>query len=255
MAWPFLDVASSVAIAHRGGDTEAPENTLAAFAAAVALGYTHLETDVHCTADGVLVAFHDPDLQRMTGVPGCIAERTWAEVAAIEVGGGHRIPTLDELLDAFPDRYFNIDPKADRAVVPLGDAIARHAAVTRVCVGSFSDERVRRLRRRFGPSLCTAPGPQGIARVLAAARGLAPRRLPYGCVQVPPRFGPISVSGALVSRIHDLGLAVHVWTINDEAQMHELLDAGVDGIMTDKVRVLRDVLRARGRWAGTQADS
>ena len=255
MAWPFLDVASSVAIAHRGGDTEAPENTLAAFSAAVELGYTHLETDVHTTADGVLVAFHDPDLQRMTGVPGSIAERTWAEVAAVELGNGHRIPTLDQLLEAFPDRFFNIDPKADEAVVPLGNALQRHGAVARVCVGSFSDDRVRRLRRRFGPALCTAPGPRGVARVLAAARGLAPRRVPYGCVQVPPQLGPIAVTAPLVARIQGLGLAVQVWTINDEASMHQLLDAGVDGIMTDKVRVLRDVLRARGRWAGTEPEA
>lgn len=248
MSWPFLDHPSSIAIAHRGGDTEGPENTLVAFQAAADLGYTHLETDVHRTADGVLIAFHDADLQRMTGTPGTVADRTWADLCAIDLGGGHRIPTLDELLEALPDAFFNIDPKADDAVEPLGDALARHGAIDRVCIGSFSDDRISRLRRRLGPRLCTAPGPKGIARVLAAARGLAPRKLPYGCIQVPPRFGPVTLTAPLVTRVQGLGLAVHVWTINDEQTMHDLLDAGVDGVMTDKVRVLLDVLRSRDRW-------
>jgi glycerophosphoryl diester phosphodiesterase len=246
--WPFLDHQLPLAFAHRGGTSEAPENTLAAFEAAVRLGYTHLETDVHRTADGVLVAFHDADLARMTGVPGGLAEWTWADLAAIDVGGGHRIPTLDELLEAFPDRWFNIDPKADAAVEPLGDAILRHGALDRVCVSSFVDARIARLQHRLGPRLCTAPGPRGIARVLSAARGLGPRRLPYGCVQVPPRLGPIALSASLVTRIRRLGLQVHVWTINDEVTMHHLLDLGVDGIMTDKVTLLRQVLERRGQW-------
>jgi glycerophosphoryl diester phosphodiesterase len=250
MSWPFLEHPGSVAIAHRGGDTGPPENTVAAFAAAVELGYTHLETDVHCTADGVLVAFHDSDMARMTGRRGGIAERSWAEVAAVELPGGHRIPTLDEVLESFPDRFFNLDPKVDAAVEGVGDAIERHGAVGRVCVASFSDARVTRLRRRFGPALCTAPGPRGIARVLAAARGLAPRSVPYGCLQVPPALGPLALSGPLVRRLHQLGLAIHVWTVNESEAMAELLDLGVDGVMTDNVRALRQVLTGQGRWPG-----
>jgi glycerophosphoryl diester phosphodiesterase len=238
----------SVAIAHRGGNTEAAENTMAAFAAAVRLGYTHLETDVHATADGVLVAFHDEDLERMTGLPGGIASRRWADLAAIELPGGEHIPTLDEVLDGFADRYVNIDPKADGAVVPLAQAIERHAAIDRVCVGSFSDRRTSRLRRTLGPRLCTSPGPAGVLRVLAAARGVRVGRLPYGCFQVPPRFGPIRVTASLVRAVQRLGLAVQVWTINDRSEMQRLLDLGVDGIMTDDIRLLRDVLVERGRW-------
>jgi glycerophosphoryl diester phosphodiesterase len=248
VTWAFLDHPGPLAFAHRGGRTGAPENTVAAFAGAVALGYTHLETDVHCTADGVLVAFHDPDLRRVTGLAGGVAQRRWADLAALDLGGGHRIPTLDEVLEAFPDRWFNIDPKADDAVGPLGDALERHRAVGRVCVASFSDRRVARLAHRLGPGLCTAPGPRGIVRVLAAARGLAPRRLPYGCVQVPTRLGPLPLTGPLVARIQRLGLAVHVWTINDEAEMERVLDLSVDGIMTDEVGLLRRVLERRGSW-------
>ena len=239
----------SVAIAHRGGNTEAAENTMAAFAAAVALGYTHFETDVHATADGVLVAFHDEDLERMTGLPGGIASRRWADLAALELPGGEHIPTLDEVLDGFPDRFLNVDPKADGAVVPLAEAIERHGAIDRVCVGSFSDRRTGRLRRRLGPCLCTSPGPAGVARVLAAARGLRVGRLPYGCLQIPPRLGPIRLTSSLVRSVHRLGLRVHVWTINDRTEMLRLLDLGVDGIMTDDIRLLRDVLIERGRWS------
>ena len=238
----------SVAIAHRGGCSEAPENTLAAFSAAVRLGYTHLETDVHTTADGVLVAFHDADLERMTGAPGGIAQRRWADLAAIELPGGHHIPTLDEVLDGFGDRFVNIDPKADTAVEPLAIALERHAAIDRVCIGSFSDQRLARLRRRLGPRLCTSAGPVGTARVLAAARGARSGRLPYGCIQVPRRMGPIRVTSGLVRRVHRLGLAVHVWTINDRPSIERLLDAGVDGIMTDDVGLLRDILIERDRW-------
>lgn len=248
VSWPFVEHEMSVAIAHRGGNRAAPENTVAAFAAAVELGYTHLETDVHRTADGVLVAFHDGDLQRMTGLPGGIAERRWADVAAVELPGGHRIPTLDEVLDAFPDRYFNIDPKADAAVEPLAEALERHGAVDRVCIGSFSDRRVAALRRRLGPGLCTSPGPRGVARVLAAARGVGPRRLPYGCLQVPRRLGPVRLTPSLVAGVHRLGMAVHVWTVNEEPVMEHLLDVGVDAIMTDDVALLRQVLERRGRW-------
>jgi glycerophosphoryl diester phosphodiesterase len=248
VSWPFVEHPMSVAIAHRGGNRSAPENTVAAFRTAVDLGYTHLETDVHRTADGVLVAFHDGDLGRMTGSDRSIGELRWAEVAAIELPGGHRIPTLDELLEEFPDRFVNLDPKTDAAVEPLAAAIERHGAVERVCIGSFSDRRVATLQRRFGPRLCTAPGPRGVARVLAAARGLGPRRVPYGCLQVPPRLGPVRLSAPLIAGVHRLVLAVQVWTVNDRPTIEHLLDLGVDGIMTDDVALLRQVLEDRGRW-------
>ena len=238
-----------LAFAHRGGDVAAPENTVAAFRHATGLGYRYLETDVHRTNDGVLVAFHDSGLERVVGLEGTIADHSWSELEAVGLGDGHGIPTLDELLETFPNSHFNIDPKSDDAVDLLGDAIESHAAVHRVCVGSFSDQRIARLKTRLGDELCTSPGPRGVAAVIAGAYGVGNGgRGDYGCLQIPPKWGVVQVTEAMVRRIHSAGLHVHVWTINDRAEMHRLYDLGVDGVMTDKTDVLREVLLERGAW-------
>ena len=249
--WPYLDAEVPFGMAHRGGRGVAPENTVAAFARAVQLGFRYLETDVHCTADGRLVAFHDADLGRVSGVAGRIDALRWDEIAEIELPGGHRIPLLDELLDTFPESRFNIDPKSDRAVDPLIDVIRRRHLYDRIGVGSFSDARIARLQRAVGPALCTSPGPRGVAMVLALAVIGWRRAVPYGCLQLPtPAFGLRLSAPWLVERIHRLGLQVHFWTINDPLEMERLLDAGADGIISDEVESLRDVLVARGHRAG-----
>ena len=140
---PYLDWNGPIAFAHRGGASDAPENTEPAFRAAVELGYRYLETDVHVTADGVLVAFHDDDLQRTCGMPGRISELPWSKVATARVDGTAPIPRLDELLDAWPDARWNIDCKVAGAVAPLARAVSEHQALDRVCVASFSDRRIR----------------------------------------------------------------------------------------------------------------
>lgn len=259
---PYLDVRGPVAVAHRGGGEEAPENTLPAFAGAVALGYRYLETDVHLTRDGVLVAFHDARLDRVTDATGAIADLDAADVLAADAGhafspdGGRsfpfrdqgvRVPRLDELLTRFPAARFNIDPKSDACVLPLVAVLDEHQAWDRVCLGSFSDARLARLRALGAGRACTSMGPRAVAtaRLLAAA-GVMPRQ-GADCVQVPPRSGRIRiVTARFVHAAHRAGLPVHVWTIDDEPTMHELLDLGVDGIMTDRPRLLRDVLAARG---------
>jgi glycerophosphoryl diester phosphodiesterase len=242
---PFLDWAGPVALAHRGGASEAPENTLPAFQRAVDLGYRYLETDVHATADGVVVAFHDDDLSRTCGRPGLIHELTWAELATARVAGTEPIPRLDELLAAFPETRFNIDCKADRAVVPLGDELDRAHALDRVCVGAFSDRRLVRLRRRFGRSLCTSAGPieTGVLRLTHVA--------PPGplVAQVPVRVRGVTViTRRFVEACHRRGIEVHAWTIDEPAEMERLLDLGVDGLMSDVPATLRDVLERRGQW-------
>src|SRR4051794_25530948 len=135
---PFLDFPGPLAFAHRGGASEAPENTLPAFQRAVDLGYRYLETDVHVTADGVLVAFHDDDLSRTCGRPGLIHELPWSVVAEARVHGREPVPLLDELLAAWPDVRWNLDCKSDRAVDPLADLLQRANALDRVCVSAFS---------------------------------------------------------------------------------------------------------------------
>ena len=138
------------------------------------------------------------------------------------------------------------DPKADDAVDLLIEAIESRGAVDRVCIGSFSERRVRRVREAIGPRLCTSPGPTGLLKVLLAAVLRPGWRPPYGCVQIPPRarFLPLS-SGWLIGRLQRMGLQVHYWTINDRDEMHRLLDRGADVIITDEIEILREVLAER----------
>ncbi|WP_236654290.1 glycerophosphodiester phosphodiesterase [Streptacidiphilus anmyonensis] len=257
---PYLDHPGPLAFAHRGGTLGGPENSMAAFERAVRLGYRYLETDVHTTADGVLVAFHDDRLDRVTDGTGAVAQLPWRIVSAARIGGREAIPTLEELLDAFPETRFNIDVKAAAAVRPLVDAVRRTNAWDRVCVGSFSETRLAAVRAAAGPRLATSAGPRDVAAL--KVRSLARGGLPLGrgarrravCLQVPERVagggdtGPRLVDRAFVETAHALGLQVHVWTVNEADRMRSLLDLGVDGIMTDHIDVLRDVLIERGAW-------
>ena len=260
----FLDWPHPIPFAHRGGAGDHPENTLPAFAAAVALGYRYLETDVHLTADGVVMAFHDAVLDRVTDRAGPIAALSAAEVEAADAGyaftpdggltfphrgSGVRVPRLDALLDAWPQVRVNIDPKSDAVVAPLVDVLRRHDSFDRVCVGSFSDARIARVRAFSGDRVCTSMGPRATAVAWAACRtGRVPRQ-GADCLQIPPSMRGIRlVTPALLRAAHRSALRVHVWTIDDQAEMERLLDIGVDGIMTDRLAVLREVMQRRGAW-------
>ncbi|MFI9365784.1 glycerophosphodiester phosphodiesterase [Kitasatospora sp. NPDC053057] len=251
---PFLDHPGPLAFAHRGGELGHPENSLAAFEAAVALGYRYLETDVHATADGVLVAFHDSRLDRVTDRAGAVAELPWEEVRRARIGGTEPVPLLEDLLAAFPGARFNVDVKAAPAVGPLVEAIRRTDAWDRVCVGGFSDSRLAAVRAAAGPRLATSLGPREVARLrLRSLAGppLTRRVAPFAgvCAQVPERHrGVRVVDRAFVRAAHRLGLQVHVWTVDDPTRIRALLDLGVDGIMADRIDVLRDVLGERGCW-------
>ena len=146
---PFFDHPAPLAFAHRGYSPAGLENTMRAFAAAVGLGYRYIETDVRATADGTAVAFHDARLERLTGRPGRIRELTWAEVRQARVHGVEPIPTLEEVLDAWPDLRWNVDVKDPAAVTPFARAVERTRAHDRVCVASFSDQRRRAVLRRL----------------------------------------------------------------------------------------------------------
>lgn len=225
---------------------------MVAFEHAVSLGYRFLETDVQVTADGVLVAFHDGNLGRMTDHSGLIADLPWSVVRHALVAGLHPIPLLEDVLGTWPETRVNIDPKQDAAVEPLIDVIRRTAAVARVCVGAFSDRRVARIRQAAGPDLCCSLGPLGVTRLKAASWGLPAGRLPAACVQVPVATRGIVVTDArLVAAAHQRGMQVHVWTIDDACEMGRLLDLGVDGIMTGRPTVLKQVLHDRKMWAGS----
>jgi glycerophosphoryl diester phosphodiesterase len=219
---------------------------MAAFAHAVDLGFRYLETDVHVTADGVLVAFHDPDLRRTCGLDARIADLPWDELAAARVDGREPIPRMRDLLEAFPEVRLNIDAKADGAVPPLVELVVAHDAVDRVCLGSFSIRRIRRIRRALGRRALTA-----MVTPEVAALKLFGRRVSGGplAAQVPVAFGRVTVlDEQFVARAHRNEVPVHVWTIDDPGEMHRLLDLGVDGIMTDRPDVLRDVYIERDIW-------
>ena len=220
-----------------------------AFEGAVALGYRYLETDAHVTSDGVCLAFHDDHLDRVTDRTGTIAELPYRLVREARVDGREPIPLLEDLIASFPDTRVNIDPKHDAAVEAVAAVIRRTGSTGRVCLGSFSDDRLARLRAMLGPGLCTSLGPRGVARLRAGSFGLPIGDLAGTCVQVPHRVkGVRLVDDRFVSRAHAAGLQVHVWTIDDENEINELLDRGVDGIMTDQPSVLKAVLESRGSW-------
>ncbi|MET0417573.1 MAG: glycerophosphodiester phosphodiesterase [Actinoplanes sp.] len=247
----FLDAPVPLAFAHRGGAAEGDENTTAAFERAVKLGYRYVETDVHSTTDGVAVVFHDRTLDRVAGRPGRIDTLTWADLRTIRIAGEAAVPRLDEVLDAWPEIRFNIDVKADAGPSPTVDAIRRAGATNRVLLASFSDTRLARVRELAGPDVATSLGMRGVARLrIASLAGVRPR-MPssVAAAQVPVRHGRFPVvDRRFITMSHRLGLQVHVWTIDDPDEMRRLLDLGVDGIMTDRIDVLRSVFAERGLW-------
>ena len=245
-----------LAFAHRGGayhpEIEGLENTLAAFRHAASLGYGYLETDVHATADGVLLAFHDAALDRVSDTVGEIGLLTAEQVSRALVGGRERVPTLGRLFDAFPEARFNIDMKSERSVRLLAEFVAERDAWDRVLVGAFSARRVREFRRLTQGRVATSATPVEILAFRALPSGRLADRLTGGRVaalQVPHRRHGVRIATpGLVRRAHEAGKHVHVWTIDDPAEMNELLDRGVDGLMTDRTDILKDVLVTRGQW-------
>lgn len=282
----FLDHPGPLAFAHRGGAAHAPENSWRAFEHAVGLGYEYLETDAQATADGVLIAFHDRTLERVTGRPGRVSRLPYRDIAGALIDGTEPIPVLEDLLAAWPDMRFNIDVKDAPAIVPLARVLRRTNAWDRVCVVSFSASRLRATRRALDRPVCMAASPLGAAVVRfggprgprdsrgphrnPAARGQPSAGSPPGGGRWPAaaadrgpspladrlaRSGvrcvqvPVQVATpSFLGRAHALGLQVHVWTVNDRPTMESLLDLGVDGIMTDQTVALREVLAGRGQW-------
>jgi glycerophosphoryl diester phosphodiesterase len=253
----FLDHPGPIAFAHRGGALEAPENTWVAFRRAVEMGYRYIETDVHATSDGIVVTIHDQDLARTAERPGLVRDLPWSALSAVRLSGTDEpVPRLDDALAAWPDVRWNIDAKHDSVVGPLIETIHRSGALERVCITSFNDRRLGRIRRALGPRLCTGMGPvaTGALRLASLLPGrpsgaLAARLDGLGAAQIPVRQGRVPLlDERLLATAHRLGIAVHIWTIDDRTTMERLLDQGVDGIMTDRPTVLRDVLTARGDW-------
>lgn len=249
---PYLDVATPLELAHQGGGKEGVENTWPAFERAVELGYRFIETDAQVTSDGVLIAFHDDTLDRITDRTGRVSDLPWSQVSSARTSpGGHELVRLDELLERWPDVRFNIDVKSGEALEPTRALIERLGRHDTVCLASFSDVIVRKLRR--DDRVCTNVG--RIATAIIRIASFLPVRPPvlFGgdAAQVPVKqwFVPIA-DRRFIAACHRAGLQVHVWTVDDAEEMHRLLDLGADGIISDRPSVLRDVLIDRGEWHG-----
>jgi glycerophosphoryl diester phosphodiesterase len=250
----FLDSPTPLAFAHRGGSRTAGnvgiENSLAAFTHAYELGYRYLETDVRQTSDGIVYAVHDAALDRLTGSSDLVASLTAESLELQRLDQREPIARLEAIFDAFPDARINIDVKSDDAVDATCAVVVAHDAVDRTCLASFSHSRMRKIRRRL-PAVATSASTREVVLVKFVPAPLLrlftrPRAV---CLQVPPeRRGIRVVTPRLLRRAHALGIQVHVWTIDEADQINELLDLGVDGIITDRTDVLKDVLVARGTW-------
>ena len=252
MLHPFLKHQAPIAFAHRGGASDAPENTMPAFQRAVDLGYIYMETDVHVTRDGKLLAFHDDDLSRTCGIQGLISELDFAEVSQARVNGTEPIPLLEDLITTWPNVHLNIDCKSDQALQPLEARLAKGDLFDRVCIGSFSDKRLNHLRDTFGEKLCTSMGPRDVTKLrLGSWVRTTGKFRNIHAAQVPVSQGPLTiVDKTFVEAAHRAELQVHVWTIDDPIEMKRLLDLGVDGIMTDRPEILKKVMQDNSSWHG-----
>ena len=259
----YGDHTGPLAIAHRGGMGLAPENTLAAFGRATALGLTHLETDVRTTRDGHLVCFHDATLGRVTGHPGRVADLDLADLRRLRVGGTDQVPTLSEAMASFPTARFAIDLKDEATIGAMARLLrANPGWAERTLVAGAWSGWLRRLRDE-APGVTTALGWRSLTTLVACSRGgvrppgLRRTEAAAGAfAHVPIRLGRLPVhSERVIARAHELGIRVVVWTVDDPATMRSLLDMGVDGIITDRPDVLREVLIGRGQWASPQTRS
>lgn len=249
---------------HRGAAGVAPENTLPSFALAAALGVPYLELDVHGTRDGEIVVLHDAELDRTTDGSGPVRERTWAEVAALDAGWhfthdarsfpyrgqGVRVPRLAEVVAAFPGHCFNIEIKQGEPSIVAAtlDVLARAGALDRTLLAAEHDDIMAAIRAAVGERVATGMS-------VGDALGFLDRLLrddwdgyrPLGrALQVPPAHGGMDiVTAASVAAAHRVGLEMHVWTINDAAEIDRLLDLGVDGVMSDLPGLVAEAVRRR----------
>lgn len=235
-----------------------------AFAAAVEMGYSHIETDLHITSDGVLVCVHDDTVDRTTDGSGPVSSLTLGDLRRLDAGYRHgtkagfpfrgkgvAVPSFEEALSSFPETRFVVDLKADGLAGPLAELLGRTGAHHRLIVGAFSDERLDEFRVVTNGRVATSTG-----STLSRMWVLASRVGRHGggdasALQLPTQIRGVKVvDGKLIGAAHDAGLQVHVWTVNRRDDMAQLLDMGVDGLVTDRPDVLKGLLEERGQWVG-----
>ncbi len=250
-----------LAVAHRGGNEVAHENTLEAFQDAIDLGYRRIETDVHYTRHGELLAVHGQTIDGSETLKKGVDAYVHLDERAIRIDNltradrqaiahdGLYIPTLEEALSLNPEIYWNIDAKRQEAVAPLLTVLRRLAAFPRVTLASFHEWSIHELRARAPKGTQTSLVESEVRKLyLTSFLPCDPVHFPrHTRAQVPSTYGKRTlVTRAFVRSAHRHGIPVDVWTINTRQAMEHLLDSGVDGIMTDTLRTLKTVLEARG---------
>ena len=239
---PYLKTPGVAISAHRGGSMEAPENTLESFKYSLELGCAYIETDVQLSSDGIPYIFHDDDLSRLLGKDVAFNSLHSSEIQNLKLFESFDIPTLETALKTFPDALFQIDLKTDEVAIPAMKIIETLEAFDRVCIASFSSKRLARINEMY-PHVCLSMGPKEILKLLLASYGLYKKKVPGNCLQVPIyQYGIKLVTKRFIQYVQNIGLKIHVWTINDKNQMQQLINLGVDGIITDRPKALKDLL-------------
>jgi len=239
---PYLNQSGVSISAHRGGSEEAPENTLESFGYAIGLGSSYIETDVQLSADGIPYIFHDDDLSRLLNMNVKFNSLHSDQIEKLRLFESYQIPKLETALTQFPNALFQIDLKTDEVALPAMKVIESLNAFDRICIASFSSNRLQKVRKKF-PDTCLSMGPKEILKLLLASFGLYNKTIYGDCLQVPVyHYGIKLVTRRFVKYVQSIGLKIHVWTINDENTMRKLIDLGVDGIITDRPKLLKEVL-------------
>ena len=239
---PYLDVPGVAISAHRGGSIEAPENTIESFKYSIELGSSYIETDVQLSSNGIPYIFHDDDLKRLFGKNIIFNSLHSDEIDELILFDKYKIPTLESTLQKFPDALFQIDVKTDEVVLPTMEVIKKTNSTDKVCIASFSSKRLKQVHKLY-PEICLSMGPFEVMKLLLASFGLYRRKVPGNCLQIPIyQYGIKLVTKRFINYIHSIGLKIHVWTINDEDTMQKLIDLGVDGIITDRPKALKELL-------------
>ena len=239
----YLNYSGLEVLAHRGGSIESSENTIESFKYSISLGCNYIETDVQLSSDGKPYIFHDEDLNRLTGINKTFNDLHSSEIDEIKLFNDHKIPLLEEVLLKFPETYFQIDVKTDEVALPALKVIYDLEAQDRVCIASFSSERLELVRNKY-PDICISMGPKEILKLLLASFGLYRGTVPGDCLQIPIyQYGIKLVTKRFVNFVQSKDLKVIVWTINKPEEMKKLIELEVDGIITDKPKALFDILK------------
>jgi glycerophosphoryl diester phosphodiesterase len=258
MVVPYLSAEYPLRFAHRGSRVLWPENTAEAFQGAVDLGYAYIETDVRITRDGVVVVFHDDTLERTTNGTGAVDRWDFADLKRLDAaywfdeaagypkrGTGVRVRSLDEVFEMWPNVRFNIDLKGPNLEWAVADVIKRRGMEHKTMIGSFVDHRIARFRRITRGEIATSAGPASVLAMVVMSRLRRTVRRPVQAYQLPFDYGTVPIDRKLVDSIHSAGAQLHTWTVNEAADMHRLLDLGVDGIVSDRPDVLKEVVQER----------